>query len=508
MSASSVVLPYPVNRLRAALAEERERRGLRPSLTVPDFWDSMAHSTIRTQSGIVPFFPWPWQRELVDGITRREMALKARDVGSSEIFVRYYTWRMMRDGGNLNIKADKESNACNLLAMARHYLTSLPAGERPQIGQDNATRLELVGIGTIEALPQSGGRATRCKYLIMTERAFWGNSAEEIAAVTGSLVADGWQAVESTANGFNDFHAMWVDDQNGYRKTFAGREANPTHTANWWREKAQDLAGSPKQLRQEYPSTPMEAFIASGSTVFNADLAQAQRERCRPPLVVRDEGHLRIWQAPIPGQQCVFAADTAEGRDAGNDDLDSDAAGIWEWRTMRQIAALHGQWPPDVYAQKLYDLGAEYGYPMLAVERNNNSGGAVLEKLKALNYPNLYVHNYDEGDPLQLDHRPQVSSRPRRVLGWATNVKTKRDMETDFGALLAAGAIASDDESLWDEVLSYVHHGDGTRGAQRGCHDDRVMAAMIAVQLRDKWRPPNPPGMAQASGARDLRRAR
>lgn len=445
---------------------------------MPDFWASQSHSTIRTQHGVVPFAPFDWQRDYIDNITPREMILKSRDVGSSEICVRYLCWLMLRDGGNLLIKADKWDNAKNLVSIARHYLMSLPSGERPMLTRDNETELELQGIGSIKAMAQGGGRSERCKYLLMTERAFWEDPEREMASISGALVAGGYEIIESTANGFNEYHSLWTDEANGYCKTFIGRAANPTHDADWWRSKQQQLSTQGKTVQQEYPATAHEAFVASGNCLFDVETIQQLLDGLKAPIDTRLNGALKIWQRPRVGRRYVAGADVAEGIDAGNDRLDYSGVAIYDWQTCVHVADLHGQWDVETFAGMTDTLCREYNNAFLGVERNNH-GHAVLLALKQLEYPALYYHSELQRE---LTTGKQTT---RRIAGWPTTRATKPVMEGTLASLIASGGIASYDRAYWDECLSYVRHGDGTTGAQGGCHDDRVVKHMIALQMRE-----------------------
>mgnify|MGYP001570683156 FL=1 len=460
-------------------------------MQVPDFWESQSHSTIRTQHGVQPFVPFAWQREWVDNITPREMLLKSRDVGSSEICVRYFCWRMLRDGGNCLIKADKHANAINLVSIARQYLTSLPAGERPTLTTDNETELELQGIGTIRAMAQGGGRSERCMYLLKTERAFWANPVEEEAAISGALVAGGWLVQESTANGYNDYHADWVDEVNGYRKTFVGRSANPTHDVAWWEQRQRDLRQQGRSIDQEYPDSPAMAFVTSGNCYFAVEALQSLLTHCREPIESRINGALKIWERPRVGRRYVAGADVAEGIDAGNSRLDYSGTAIYDWQTCSHVADLHGQWDVETFAGLTDTLCREYNNAYLGVERNNH-GHAVLLVLQQLQYPSLYWHT-DIIEDIRSHNRG--ATVPRRTAGWPTTRVTKPIMEQGLASLIASGGIQSYDRALWDECLSYVRRGDGTTGGQQGCHDDRVVKTMIALQMREHMPPPQGQGI-------------
>lgn len=482
----------------------------------PEFWESQGHSTIHTETrGDVPFVPFGWQRAFADGLTRRELILKSRDVGSSEISIRALCYKMLRDGGNLLIKADKEKNAINLVRIARHYLMSLPVEERPRLVKDNETELELAGVGMVRAMARGGGRSERCRYMILTERAWWEDSPEEIADVSGALVADGYLIVESTARGFNEFHGMWADELSGYRKTFVGRWDNPTHTAEWWLDKQAEMVATPNLLPQEYPQTPEEAFVASGLTLFDKVAILARQAKCREAetterLTIGGHGFLKTWAPPVPGHTYCMGADVAEGKDAGNDRLDYSGAAVYDIQTVEHVADLHGQWGLDIFAKHLDTLGRRYQDAQIGVERNNH-GHAVLLELRHLNYPHIYAHAGSD----DLHGRGHVAE-----LGWPSTMVTKPILEQELGAGIARGWLKSWDKAFWDECLSYVNLGNGRSGAQPGSHDDRVVKHGIALQMRKHpvWRvdvslpihytPPTDPRVKETAWGKARRMAR
>ncbi|MDO8671160.1 MAG: hypothetical protein Q7O66_06980, partial [Dehalococcoidia bacterium] len=373
------------------------------------------------------------------------------------------------------IKADKHDSAKNLISSARHYLMSLPQGECPVLLKDNETELEIQGKGTIKALARGGGRSERCRYLLKTERAFWEDTEEELAAISGALVADGYEVNESTANAFDGYHAMWVDQHNGYRHTFVGRHDNPRHTAEWWQEKVRELAATPSLLDREYPETPEAAFVASGLCLFDKVAILAGQAHSREPLLTRDNGHVHIWALPVAGHRHVAGADVAEGRDAGNDSLDYSHLAIYDFQSCEHVLSFHCQLPPDLFAERINALCREYNDALLGVERNNH-GHTVLLRLRQLQYPKLYMHVAFTG------LRP--GERPRPEAGWPTTTLTKPIMEAELGGLIARQELRSYDSFFWDECLSYKQLGNGKTGSERGCHDDRVIAHGIAIMMR------------------------
>jgi len=112
------------------------------------------------------------------------------------------------------------------------------------------------------------------------------------------------------------------------------------------------------------------------------------------------------------------------------------------------------------------------------VERNNH-GYTTLEALHStLHYVPLYRHRrYDQ------------SGSGGEVLGWPTNAQTKPVMIDDLAEAVAEGHLPIHSEGLVDECLTFITTDSGSRQAQPGKHDDRVMAAAIAWQVRKRPEP-------------------
>jgi len=70
------------------------------------------------------------------------------------------------------------------------------------------------------------------------------------------------------------------------------------------------------------------------------------------------------------------------------------------------------------------------------------------------------------------------------------HAKTKPLMVDGLAAAITEGAITIRSSPLIDECLSYVVTDTGATEAQPGRHDDRVIAAAIAWQVRKRPQPP------------------
>ena len=245
----------------------------------------------------------------------------------------------------------------------------------------------------------------------------------------------------------------------------------------FWYVKKEEEQGD--LMKQEYPSTPNEAFLFSGRKAFNANHLNAAEALCYPPLFVGEisvvngeleevaEGELLIWDMPDPSESYAIGADVAEGLEHG-DYSSADVLDGWG----QQVAQWHGHIDPDLFGEVLFQLGKLFNYAYLGVERNNH-GHAVLAKLKNLNYPNLHVQE-------QIDEK---NRKKTTKLGWHTNQATKPMIIDNLKPLFREEEAGVRCAATISECHTYIVDDKGRYNAQTKCHDDRVMSLAIAHEM-------------------------
>ncbi len=233
------------------------------------------------------------------------------------------------------------------------------------------------------------------------------------------------------------------------------------------------------KMKQEFPSTPMEAFLFSGRPVFDPNALNRVEARCLEPLRIvdvrisdgdwedRPDGQLQIWQEPQEHEQYAIGADVAEGLEGG----DNSSFDIINERGQ-QVAHFCGHLDPDLFGQVLNWIGRKYNDAFLGVERNNH-GHAVLLILKQKNYPNLYVEEWLDRDDEEETER----------VGWLTTSVSKPFIIDNTQALVRQDAAEIYCKQTVDEMRTYVIDAKGRTNAQDGCKDDRVMGYAIAQEM-------------------------
>jgi len=359
------------------------------------------------------------------------------------------------------------------------------------------------------------GRGLTIHRLLCSEVAHWPHPQEALAALLEAVPADGRVIVESTAAGMNHFHTLWTEAKGGqsefkpfffrwfddpeYRRPdgpplgeltedeLALCRAHGLDEAQirWRREKQRQLRD---RFMQEYPEDDVSCFLTSGRCCFSiAALTEmstrARQERPQSIQVMALYGwgmgrrYLRQVNVP-PGRLTVWRhPEIAEGLEHG----DFSAAVVLDRRTGGQAAELHGKWRPDVFAELVAALAANYGWAYTAVEANNHGSVALHVLDRVLHYPQLYWHvdGFRAGRSVHL--------------GWPTTSKTKALMVDQLAAAIAEGNILLRSPVLLNECTTFVSKDGGAQEAEEGKHDDLVVACGLAWQMRKA--PHNPHGV-------------
>lgn len=504
---------------------------------------------IRTKDArIVPLRLNPAQERLYEALETQRAAgrpmrviiLKARQLGFSTlaealIFQRTAT----RENVNSLVVAHREDSTANLFKMSKLFFERLPEEERPLHRNSNARELVFESperdpekkaknpglMSRIRCQTAGGsgiGRSDTLQNVHLSEFAFWGG--DKTATWTGILQAvpaepETMVIVESTANGFDEFHRLWEAAVRGesdfeplffpwfenpdYRRpvapgeefTAAERELAARYDLDgeqlMWRRWCirNNCAGDERIFRQEYPSCPDEAFLTSGRAVFDNELVRLRRERAGKPVsrgyfeydpgpdptVVRNirwresgEGIINIYEKPHARRPYVIGGDTAG---TGSDWFTGQ---VVDNTTGTQVAVLRHQYDEDQYARQMFCLGRYYNDALLAVEVNYST--YPVKMLSLMGYPRLYVRElpdtYTGGVKAAFGFETTSRTRPVIIAGLVAAFREHPDIVADAATL--------------GEMLTFQYNDQRRPEAMPGEHDDLVMALAIAHGARNQ----------------------
>lgn len=283
----------------------------------------------------------------------------------------------------------------------------------------------------------------------------------------------------------------------GFVMTEQERELKATYALSTqqlaWRRWAieNNCGGSEQVFMQEYPACSREAFLSTGSPVFDLPKLMAIIKDLKPPIArygwqqgtgnfLADQGgNLMVWREPIPGRSYVISADVAEGIEVSSDTdekskYDFSCADVIDQLSGEQVAHWHGKIAPDLFAHLLFHLGKRYNTAWMVPERNGHGMG-VVTSLFTMRYPKLWVEKV-----------PDPPGKPRKRYGWLTSTATKPMIIDNLVAAVRDGTHGINNKDTINEMLSFKRNPDGTMEAEKNQHDDRLMSYAIGQFVRTR----------------------
>lgn len=362
----------------------------------------------------------------------------------------------------------------------------------------------------------NAGSSYTINYLHISELAKWDKPEETMTSIMQSVPDYGAIViVESTAKGMNYFQELWDNadrKKNNYVPLFVAWFENPQYRAaytgfelsgyelelqqaynldneqlQWRRNTIKDkLNGDANTFKQEYPCNPMEAFLTTGTPVFNNEIVINRiRELEANPVGTRghlkyigeekkltfipdDSGYVTLFQHPVKDRHYVSGNDVAKGVEGG----DFDAAPMLDNITLEQVAAFHGHLNVDLYADELYKFGMYYNKALLGPEVNFNPG--LVLNLEKLNYPKLYMQQ----------HLNTISKEIIKSFGWTTGLTNRNAIISELVEYVREHIHLIQDIGFLRECLTFIKNKQGRPEAMSGKHDDRVLAYAITLAIR------------------------
>lgn len=271
-------------------------------------------------------------------------------------------------------------------------------------------------------------------------------------------------------------------------------------------------------MASEYPSDDVEAFVNSGSAVFDKYAVEALRSTTKkPPRYIGDiyahgdegedalrdlkfkedtQGMLWVWNLPDP----VNPNDQEEVTDryltvvdvgGRSHKADWSVIVVFDRLLMMDggkpsvVAQWYGHIDMDLLAWKAAQIAAFYDNSLLVIESNTlethdkerdvdgDQSTAILNQIKDI-YPNLYARKQSEDAIIQ--------GLPVRY-GFHTNIATKPMIISTLVKVIREGLYIERDKRCIDEYLNYEKKPNGSFGARQGTHDDLLMTRAIGLHI-------------------------
>ena len=439
----------------------------------------------------------------------RAIVLKARQQGISTYCAARVFWKTYFTPYTRSVVMAHDSATSDaLFNMSRNIIDNME--EPPTLQKSNAKEIlfehNKSGYRLYTAGAKEAGRGTTPTIAHLSEVAFWQFDEQILAGLFQGISQENETEVilESTANGASgEFFRLFqgaINGDNEYVPIFLPWYITPEYRRKapegfelteeeeelvenysldndqlYWRRLKIGESGD-KKFIQEYPASAEEAFLVTGNSVFNQEIVQLYEVKAPDYVRAFDyessyfednrNGHLEMWKAPKFEDRFIIGADVSLG-------VGQDYSTAVVLNREREVCALFrdNYIDPSVFGDILFYLGRYFNNALLAVE-SNSLGIATLNRLKQMNYINLYYQT--KAATLLNDE----GSKP----GFRTTVSTKPMIIGNLKRAIEEHDIDISSDIIISELRTYVSAENGSTNALAGNYDDTVMALAIAFE--------------------------
>lgn len=490
----------------------------------PKVWIENLVKIADKEGNVVPFKLNELQGDFVRNMEKFNIILKSRQLGFSSVALAlslYYA--NTQPNTTCLLMSYSIDSATGIFEKLKQMYFTIPEAFACKLENNNRKELKFKN-GSRIIISTCGNkdvaRGLTIKFAHLSEVAFMKETVEkQMLAIEQALVPNGYMILESTANGLNYFNELWNKANNGetmykpffynwyenksmfskdyeYSMMVWNKRENPIPTYDnltseeqvlfdkgatieqliWRRLKINNA--SEEQFKQEYPSTPLEAFITTGNSVFDSSKI-IERERYIdspktkselkdiPKTLINHVGKsFFIWQKVNKDLKYYIGVDSAEG--IGQDFsvacvIDEDGKQVAEFRSNKI--------PPYQFSELVYELGKYYNYAYLVIEKAS-AGHTVISKLRYdFKYMNMHKHkSYD------------ARGKHKKKIGFETNSTSKPMMINHFRESFEEGQTLIQSPHVLEEMKVFIADDRGFMNALKGRHDDSIIAYCLALQ--------------------------
>lgn len=494
--------------------------------TMPFFLNDVQHEFIDTLTKAIEDF----EKGLITDISL--LVLKGRQQGFTTLVTAY---QLSCSILNRNFQgftlADKSDNSEAIFQnKAKFPYAQLPDVLKPTEKFNNRKQLLFEKINSswaVDTATKDVGRSRTVNFFHGSECAFWKDGISPIQGALGEAFTKNCIKIyESTANGYNDYKAMWdsgvhincfyewwktkeyrisfhnedikqdflhqIDTRQGWiweRLRWLRDDKHLDEQQLYWYWNKYEKYLDKDLIKQEYPCTPHEAFLLSGKNVFDVAVILARLENLQKPIKVGyfaydydglqisnirwvndRNGYIKLYQVPnVPRmtQYCI-------GGDTAGEGSDYFTGHVLDARTGEQVAALRHQFDSDQYTRQMYCLGKYYKDALIGIEANFDS--YPIKELQRLGYPKQYVRVTQD----------TYTGKTEKRFGFKTTTLTRPTIISKLIEIVREHCNLINDKETLEELLTIVRNEKGRIEAPQGGHDDMMMGLAIAHEIREQ----------------------
>lgn len=423
--------------------------------------------------------------------------LKARQKGCSTYIMARFLVECMEDHQVVAMLAHDKEHTEKLLRRSQELLSNMK-GAKPQVERANANEVYFKKTQSSFYIGTAGskdfGRSATITRLHCSELAFWKDPKELFTGLLQAIPFDtGVIVKETTANGWGNYHQKQfyralANPSNRNYPLFIPWNIDPEYQSftpfhypltereeelvkafslsipqlQWRREKMEQLEDDEARFMQEYPLSYQQAFMVSGSSLFN-NLEQ----RTEPSWTTTSEtgflpGH------PKPGFHYVLGADSAGG--TGNDE---SAIEVGCLETQEQVFEYHSnKISPPAFGELVAEVGKRFNKAFLVPESNSHGLAVIAVVKKAYSLNRIYRNSLPVKTPQPALQVPSYS------YGWRTGAISKPYMVGMAVKFIEEGFKVYS-PLLYDQLKAFSEDPQTGKLGGSGEHDDCAIAFML-----------------------------
>lgn len=458
--------------------DERDELDRLIASTSSETLDTSTLSIINKDGELTPYLPNTVQLDFRSHRTRRDLVLKARQLGiSTEIQADMFNVAITRSSLQATLAHDSETTQ-KLRRMTDRFWRGLPDHLRPKRGLDNKTTTTYPHTNSEVTIATAGsvnlGRGGTYTHLHGSEVAFWKDAASTMKGIMQGVSMAGSIVLESTPNGAQG----WFYDQ--CMKALDGDPTWRLHFYPWWWDAeyrialdtdeaahvATTLDDDERALVERYNLSPEQiAWRRTKQREMGLDFAQEYPEDPHSCFLLSGMGYFAnaldgVFTAPyldtvIEGHRHVAGLDFGQTNDyTVCEVVDADD---FEQRDILRINRL----PWAEMRTRVCQMCDKWNVTTLIAEKNA-MGSTNIEELRNEINPRTTIMSFTT----------DARSKPKAISGLRM-------------ALAEEGLKLLPDENLKRELQAFQAHqlpsGQWQYSAPEGEHDDTVIALALAV---------------------------
>jgi hypothetical protein len=318
----------------------------------PTVRDRLIEGLLKVRSktrGLIPLKPNRAQQEYSRRCTKRNIVLKARQLGiTTYVAARFFVQTIMRSGTMTVQVAHNQESAEEIFKIVHRFWENLPEATRESALITSRCNIRQMIFPRLDseyrvasAADLNAGRGLTIHNLHCSEVARWPRAGlEALTSLRAAVPVHGEVVLESTPNGASGvFYEEWQKaSETGYRQHFfpwwydeqyvvdgdeialhpltdeerelVARVGLTKGQVAWRRTNRAQLRGL---AAQEYAEDAVSCFKASGECVFDLEAIECALQGSGEPLEMSDSRRLMVWLPAQAGKAYVIGVDPAGG---------------------------------------------------------------------------------------------------------------------------------------------------------------------------------------------------